>query len=63
MKMIYIQTTIEIDEDTMEIMTDNVLDDLECAITDRDLPATKEIKLAVLKEALKNLLEEGLTTE
>lgn len=60
--MIYIQTMIEIDEDTMEIMTDNVLDDLECTIEDRDLPATKEIKIAVLKGALKNLLEEGLTT-
>ena len=62
MKMIYIQTTIEIDEDTMEIMTDNVLDDLECTIEDRDLPAIKEIKVAVLKEALKNLLEKDLTT-
>jgi hypothetical protein len=60
--MICIQTTIEIDEDTMEIMTDNVLDDLECTIENRDLPATKEIKVVVLKEALKNLLEKDLTT-
>lgn len=56
--MFYIQTTIEIDGDTMEIMTDNILDDLECTITDRDLPPTKEIKVAVLKEAMKKLLEE-----
>ena len=58
--MFYIQTTIEIDEDTMEIMTDNVLDNLECTIEDRDLPATKEVKLTVLKETLKNLLEKKL---
>ena len=58
--MIYVQTTIEITEDLMERMTENVLEDLEDTINDRGFPATKEVKMAVLKETLKILIKKEL---
>lgn len=56
--MFYIQTTIGIDEEVMEIMTESVLNDLERTLAELNLPLAKEIGAAVLEQALKTLLEE-----
>lgn len=56
--MIYVQTIIEIGEDSMAQMVEGVLTDLYYNLNEQNLPVTKEIETAVLKQALKTLLEE-----
>lgn len=58
--MIYIQTTINITEDHMDRMAQNAIDDLDVTLDDFGYPTTKEIKIAILKEALKKILEKEL---
>ena len=56
--MIYVQTIIEIGEESMAQMVDGILNDLDYSLNEQNLPTTKEIEAAVLKQALKTLLEE-----
>ena len=53
--MIYIQTTIEINEEKMNKMAIDSLVDIESTLEDYGYPTTKEIKIALVKEILKKL--------
>ena len=55
--MFYIQTVIEITESDMTSMVADVLDCLGDTAEGYNYPSTKEVKVAILKEALKKVLE------
>lgn len=61
--MIYIQTVVEVTEKDMDNMAETVIADAEITLDDHGLPTSKEMKIAILKEALKKVLEKDLTPE
>ncbi|MBR5310053.1 MAG: hypothetical protein IKU42_02885 [Oscillospiraceae bacterium] len=61
--MLYVQTVIAVKETDMDSMVVDVITDVADTLDGYGYPTSKELKVAVLKEALKKVLEKDLTPE